>query len=115
MSCHTVHTYLVMNACQECNFCKSVRDGSFFARSHLTLKQVIILVYCCSHDLPQTVMKHEAEYVDPHVTVDRYNFMREECEAWIANHSETIRGMDAPGLAIVVEINESKYFHRNYL
>jgi hypothetical protein len=101
-------------ACQGCNFRKSVRDGSFFARSHLTLKQIIILTYCWSHDLPQTVMIHEAEVVNPNVTVDWCNFMREECEIWMVNHNETIGGMDAQGQAIVVEIDESKYFHRKY-
>jgi len=37
--------------CQMCNMQKSVRDGSFFSGSHLTLKQVIILMYCWSHDM----------------------------------------------------------------
>ena len=35
---------------------KSVRDSSFFTRSQLSLKQIIILVYMWSRDQPQTEM-----------------------------------------------------------
>lgn len=100
-------------ACR-CGFRKSVRDGSFFTGSHLSLKQIVIAVYCWCYDLPQTFMKHEAEITDDGTIVDWCNFMREECEVWMSTHSETIGGMDANGEAIVVEIDESKYFHRKY-
>lgn len=100
--------------CQRCNMRKSVRDGSFFAHSHLALKQVIILVYCWAYDMPQMQMEHEAEVDSRTTTVDWCNFMREECQIWLANNSEVVGGMDDQGDAIVVEIDESKYFHRKY-
>jgi len=40
--------------------------------------------------------------------------MREECAVWLANNTDEIGGVDNNGLPIVVEIDESKYFHRKY-
>lgn len=101
-------------ACQTCNYRKSVRDGSFFARSHLSIQQIIIMTYCWACDLPQQQMLREADIARPNTAVDWCNFLREECEQWISNNSEEIGGMDAAGEAIVVEIDETKYFHRKY-
>lgn len=99
--------------CQMCNTQKSVRDGSFFSGSHLTLKQVIILMYCWAHDMPQKHIIHETEVSEPTV-VDWCNFMREECQVWLTNNNEQIGGMNENGEPIIVEIDESKYFHRKY-
>ena len=46
--------------------------------------------------------------------VDWCDFLREECESWLTNHSQEIGGMDDQGHPIVVEIDRSKYFHRKY-
>jgi len=40
--------------------------------------------------------------------------MREECRVWFTNNNEQIGRMDADGEPIVVEIDQSKYFHRKY-
>ena len=93
--------------CQMCNTQKSVPDGSFFSGSHLTLKQVIILMYCWSHDMPQKQIMHET-YVSEHIVIDWCNFMREECQVWLTNNNDEIGGMDANGEPIIVEIDESK-------
>jgi len=90
-----------------CNTQKSVPDGSFFSGSHLTLKQVIILMYCWSHDMPQKQIMHET-YVSEHIVIDWCNFMREECQVWLTNNNDEIGGMDANGEPIIVEIDESK-------
>jgi transposase-like protein len=95
-------------------FRKSVRDGSFFARSHLTIRQIVIMVYCWSCDMPQQQMAREAGVLDLGAIVDWCNFMREDAEKWLDSHSTQIGGMDVNGDPIVVEIDETKYFHRKY-
>jgi len=100
-------------ACRPCGFRQAIRARSFFHRSHLTLRQIIIVIYCWSYDMPQTVMIHEAD-VDKKTVVDWCNFLREESESYIERHTAEIGGIDAAGEAIVVEIDESKYFHRKY-
>jgi len=101
-------------SCQHCNFRKSVRDGSFFSASHLTLQQTVLMVYCWSHDMPQYQISHEANIADLNIITDWCNVMREECESWLERSAGKIGGLDANGEAIVVEIDETKYFHRKY-
>ena len=57
---------------------------------------------------------HEADVGTWHIIVDWCNFMRVECQVWLTNNNEQIGGMDADGEPVVVEIDESKYFHRKY-
>ena len=40
--------------------------------------------------------------------------MREECETWLNNNLIELSGMEENGDPILVEIDESKYFHRKY-
>jgi len=57
---------------------------------------------------------HEAG-VDRRATIiDWCNFFRDECETWVENNSGEIGGIDDNGDAVVVEVDESKYFHRKY-
>jgi len=49
---------------------KSVRDGSFFSGSHLSLRKLILVVYCWAHDMPQTAIMHEASLESKHMVVD---------------------------------------------
>jgi len=49
-----------------------------------------------------------------YIIVDWCNFMRKEYQVWLTNNNEQIGGMDADGEPTVVEIDESKYFHRKY-
>ena len=49
--------------------------------------------------------------------IDWCNFLRGECETWLANkkkNPDELGGMDGNGDAVVMEIDESKYFHRKY-
>jgi transposase-like protein len=40
--------------------------------------------------------------------------MREECQKWLDNNTTEIGGMNQNGDSIIVEIDETKYFHRKY-
>jgi hypothetical protein len=64
--------------------------------------------------MPQLLMKHEAEVTSDATIVDWCNFMREECAVWLENNAQDIEGFDHNGVPLVVDIDESKYFHRKY-
>ncbi|KAL8579613.1 hypothetical protein ACOMHN_025566 [Nucella lapillus] len=38
----------------------------------------------------------------------------EKCETWLINNPDEIGGLDDNGVPVIVEIDESKYFHRKY-
>ena len=56
----------------------------------------------------------EAGVTTDHAVVDWCNFMRDECAVWLENNADEIGGLDDNGVPIIVEIDESKYFHRKY-
>lgn len=79
-------------ACESCGIRKSVREGSFFSRSRLTLKQIIIIIYCWSYDMPQALIRHEAEVSSEHTSIDWCNFLREEAETWLEANPDEVGG-----------------------
>uniref|UniRef100_A0A2C9K113 ISXO2-like transposase domain-containing protein n=1 Tax=Biomphalaria glabrata TaxID=6526 RepID=A0A2C9K113_BIOGL len=101
--------------CLDCNIRKSVRDNSFFGGSHISLLQLIQLIYCWSYDMPLDNIIHETKIYKE--TVIAYcNFCREECEKYINRHGLLeIGGIGDNGEPIIVEINEPKQFKRKYL
>jgi len=57
---------------------------------------------------------HEAGITRRATIIDWCNFFRDECENWVEVNSGEIGGIDDNGDAVVVEIDETKYFHRKY-
>ena len=102
--------------CKQCRRKASIRDGSFFTRSHLSLSQLVTILYCWSRDMSHKDISNEAELslANPHVLVDWSNFCREVCEEWLVQNPLEVGGFDDNGEPIVVEIDETKYFHRKY-
>ncbi|KAL8602279.1 hypothetical protein ACOMHN_022792 [Nucella lapillus] len=100
--------------CGACKTRKSLRDGSFFSGSHLTLMQIVMLTYCWCHDMPQQKIAHETGIEGNKTLIDWCNFLRKECETWLINNPDEIGGLDDNGVPVMVEIDESKYFHRKY-
>jgi len=102
-------------ACKCCKATKSVRDQSFFGKSHLSLSQVLRILYGWSKDYTQQLIKHEAQLGINDVTiVDWCNFCREVCEADLIRNPSQVGGISEDGEPIVVEVDETKFFHRKY-
>lgn len=103
----------------KCRICRteiSVRTGSFFSGSHLTLLQLLIIVYGWARNWQQDTTALEAELGpgSTHTIVDWFNFCRDICEQHLENFPKEIGGLNEDLTAKVVEIDESKFFHRKY-
>ena len=67
--------------CNQCNFGKSVRNGSFFDKSHIALHKIVQIIYYWSRHASQLWVREEIELGSKHTTVDWYSFIREVCES----------------------------------
>ena len=100
--------------CQRCNTRTSLKTGSFFANTRLDTRTIVMLMYYwvysvkCSH-----VMLFE-NITDWHIIVDYNNFFRVECQKWINQRQVQLGGFDVNGQPVVVEVDESYFFHRKY-
>uniref|UniRef100_A0A0L8GWY5 ISXO2-like transposase domain-containing protein n=1 Tax=Octopus bimaculoides TaxID=37653 RepID=A0A0L8GWY5_OCTBM len=99
--------------CKNCKQRKSVRYSSFFERSHIPLYNLVLLIYCWCKDIMQKHIVDECSVCHTSV-VDWSNFCREVCDEWLRQNSVEIGGVDSKGQPLVVEIEESKFFHRKY-
>jgi hypothetical protein len=95
---------------------KHQEEFFFFSRSHLTLQQILLLMYGWSRDYSQKDLAHETRIGDTasHTTVDWCSFFREVCEGYLIDNPLIIGGLDDVGNSKIVEIDESKFFHRKY-
>jgi transposase-like protein len=92
--------------CRSCKTSTSIRDGSFFSKSKLTLQKWLILIFWWSHEFPVTDAKNAAE-VDVGTAVDVYRWLREVCSTKLLGMTITLGG---PG--VVVQIDESLFCHK---
>jgi len=91
-----------------CNKKTSIREGSWFSGTHLTLAQAIKLTYYWVYQLPSDFIARELD-ISEHSLVDWKKFAREVCLCVLETDSEQIGG---PGC--VVEMYESKFGKRKY-
>ena len=91
-----------------CGFKVSIREGSWFAKSKLSLETITKLTYYWVYKLPQEFVRRELG-LGEHTSVDWNNFCREVCCEIVQLDCEKIGG---PGR--VVEIDESKFGKRKY-
>ena len=96
--------------CSSSNCKKSVslRSGTFFEKSHLQLRQWIVLIYWWAREYPIKDAAEEAE-VDEKTAIQIYQYCRDICSWRLLNH-------DAPlllgGQGVVVQIDESLFRHK---
>ena len=97
-----------------CSFCKkkcSIRNGTFFEGSHLSLWQVFALMYFNINDINMSnkAICKQLRIGSEHTVVDWMQYIREIYSEYLDNHREKI---GSPGL--VVQIDESFICRRKY-
>ena len=93
-----------------CNFKLSIKKGTWFSQSKLSLKKIILFtnMWLTLSSPRQKVIVDELE-ISPVTFVDWSSFCRGVCMEWATQHSEKLGG---PGK--IVEINEAKLGKRKY-
>ena len=86
----------------------SIRKGSWFEQSNLTLEEIIKFTYWWSEGLTQEQIKKQL-HINANTAIDWDMFCRETCEVTIQKKSEKIGGEGK-----VVQIDESKVGKRKY-
>lgn len=100
--------------CRQCNTRCSVRTGSFFANCDLTTDKIVMIMYYWLHEVKcKHVMLFES--LRSWDTIVNYNnYFRMECCEWLLTTNQLLGGFDANGQSVVVEVDESYFFHRKY-
>ena len=110
-------TNVLDNKTWYCSVCKtriSIRSDSWFQKSRLPIYYLVVLTYCWSFDYPLSAIAREASCDETKTAIDWANFCREACEQFLEQNPTEIGGFDDNGEPLVVEVDESKYFHRKY-
>jgi hypothetical protein len=102
--------------CKTCSRVISIRNDSFFSGSHLSLQQILLIIYGWAKDYAQKDIAHEAKLGQhsTHTKVAWCAFCRDVCEQYLIDNPQVIGGLNDDMTAKVVEIDESKFFHRKY-
>lgn len=91
-----------------CNFTTSVRAGTFFAKSHLSLRVILKFIHFWIYNTPLNMIQFNL-HLSSHTAVDFANFCREVVYDHMIINSKPLGG---PGEH--VEIDESKFGRRKY-
>ena len=103
--------------CANRNYTESIRNGSFFTRSNLSLAKIILIIYFWAKRIQQNVVIDELELGSNHTIIDWFNFIRDVCETHLLNIAQQIGEVELEDDVVVpkvVEIEESKFFHHKY-
>ena len=74
----------------------------------------IDFTYFWSADCPLVFCAGESEMNYSKTSVDWNNFLRDICQTWVANNPARLGGVRPNLQPIIVEVDETKYFHRKY-
>ena len=79
------------------------------------MEKIFDFMYYWAKDAPMIHAAEEAEVSIGHTAVDWCNFMLEVCAIWVDLNPPRLGGLDPVTMEpIVVEVDETKYFHRKY-
>ena len=92
--------------CRRCKGRKTIREGSFFSKSRLSLQQWLLLIYWWARQYPVTDAAKETN-VDKGTACDVYRWLREVCSTRLLRTRIVLGG---PG--VIVQIDESLYCHK---
>ena len=100
--------------CRQCNTRCSVKTGSFFANCEIPTEKIVILFFYWLYELKcKHVMLFEG-ISSWDTIVNCNNYFHHECYTWLLNNHTLLGGTDADGQSVVVEADESYFFHRKY-
>lgn len=92
--------------CPQCKTRKSIRQGSFFSKSKVTLQKWLLLLHYWVRQYPVTDAAEEAE-VHHETAINIYQWLREVCSTKLVGLVVKLGG---PGT--VVQIDESLFRHK---
>ena len=92
--------------CPQCKTTKSIREGSFFTKSRLTLQKWLLLIHFWVKQYPVTDVAVEVE-IDKNVACAVYKWLREVCSTKLLQSPIILGG---PG--VVVQVDESLFRHK---
>ena len=92
--------------CSTCKTTKSIRTGSFFSKSKLTLHKWLLAILWWSRQYPVTHMAMEVEITEQ-VASDIYQWLREVCTTKLLQTPIILGG---PGK--IVQADESQFKHK---
>ena len=95
--------------CPTCRKKTSIRHGSFFSKSKLTLPTCVELLFCWAANVPVThIRSYCGARVSVKTAIDFYNFLREVCSSQLLGEPILFGG---PG--VIVQIDESLFDHNS--
>ena len=92
--------------CPQCKTTKSIREGSFFTKSRLTLQKWLLLIHFWVKQYPVTDVAVDVE-IDKNVGCAVYKWLREVCSTKLLQSPINLGG---PG--VVVQVDESLFRHK---
>lgn len=98
--------------CNPCNFKKSVREGSFFAGSHLSLPTILRLIHLWTLKTKHSDVQDQLCIKQRHTIVDWFAFIREICARKVLDTPQHIGGLHEDTLqGIVVYFDIFNFTH----
>ena len=92
---------------------KSIREGSWFEKSNLTIEEVLKFTYWCCQDLTQYQQIKRQLWLGSHTAIFWDMFCREVCEVGLFDGTEKIGG---PGKLVQVDDGKIKrQYHRGHV
>ena len=92
--------------CPQCKGRKSIRDGSFFSKSKITVQRWLLLLYWWARQYPVTDAMQEAE-VHKGMVIDVDQWLREVCSTRLLSSPIILGGANS-----IVQIDESLFRHK---
>ena len=93
--------------CPSCKTRKSIRNGSFFQKSHITLQKWLLLLHLWSREYPVTCVAEDHVGIDSNTACDVYQWLREVCSTKLLGTPIVLGGQST-----VVQIDESLFRHK---
>ena len=93
--------------CPQCKSRKSIRDGSFFSKSHVTLQQWFLMLYFWVDQESVTKASENCD-ISLVTAINIFQWLREVCSTRLIQDGPPQLG----GPGIVVEIDESCFRHK---